>query len=475
MQMGSNLALHRAVAGVLCVSTLCVSTLCGALCVSLISISPARAQGGAPKSDPQAAALAKLEKIGAGELRLDGKITAILGDGVWQMEASSWVSPRGVSTDFEEPKSKAISVAPTANIHPRGELEKVPLREVKLSSRVAIIGKNGPNGTLVAREVILLEGYGSHRTVGTINSHPLTSVLVKQSRDARDAGQLPKALAFIERAIITARGLGDSGGEGLASQDKALLLMDLDQPKEAFVAFQRVESLGRTLDNPLLLSLGLSGTGSLLRANGQIEKAIAAFKEGDTVSANSEASLHLGLLSDLATTYLLAGQLQNGIGTLNRIHPLEQAAGKDGDAGETLLTIAALTATENAAGARQTLQDVQTRLDRARDEKIKAALVGGAALVRWRLGEKDAARTGFTEAAALLQGTGASGAAKKWEGMAERLEGAGESWQDFFLSSNGFTRTRPKAETAPETTPEGAITEGAEAAPETPDAKPMAQ
>lgn len=412
-------------------------TLCALLGGALMV--PARAQGAAPKTDPQAAAKANLEKIAAGELRLDGKITAILGEGVWQMEASSWTSPRGVSTDFEEPKVKAVSVGAAAYIHPRGEVERVPLRDVKLSSRVAILGKNGPGGTLVAREVVLLEGYGSRKTVGSVTSNPFTSALVKQSREARDAGQLPKALALINKAVSTAQGMGDLNGEGLATQDKALIHLDMEQPKEAMAAFARVVSVGRTLSNPLLLSLGLSGTGSVYRGSGQLEKAIATFKEGDTASLNSEPSIHLGMVANLAMTYLIAGQLPNGIATLERVHPLEDASGRESDAGETRLMIAALQAPEKASEARQTLQEVQPRIERARDDKSKAGLIGTAALVRWRLDEKDAARTAFTQAATLLQGAGASDEARKWEGMAARLEGAGEGWQKFFLAANGIT------------------------------------
>ncbi len=420
--------------------------LCGAL------ILPVYAQNAAPKAaakpaakpDPQAAAKANLEKVNAGELRLDGKITAILGEGVWQMQAQSWTSPRGVSTDFDEPKNKAVTVGATSNVHPRGELEQVPLRDVKLSARVAIIGKNGPDGTLVAREVVLLEGYGSRKTVGSVSSNPFTSLLVKQSREARDAGQLPKALSIIEKAISTAKGLNDASGEGLATQDKALLHMDMDQPKEAFAAFQRVESIGRATGNSLLLSLGLSGVGTLYRAGGQTEKAIATLKEADPVSAASEPSIHLGIVSNLALTYLIAGQLQNGLATLNRLHPLEDASGKEADAGETLMLIAALSAPEKPTAARQTLQDVQPRLERARDEKAKATLVGAMALLRWRLDEKEAARSGFAEAVQLFKGAGSARDAKKWEGMSARLEAAGEGWQEFFLAASDITITKPE-------------------------------
>ncbi len=425
--------------------------LCGALIV------PARAQDDAPKegakaapktaakADPDAAAKAKLEIVKPGELRLDGKITAILGEGMWQIQATSWTSPRGVSTDFDEPKTKAVSVAATTNIHPRGEIEPVTLREVKLSSRVAIIGKNSADGSLIAREVVLLEGYGSRRTVGAIPTNPFTSALVKQSRDARDAGQLPKALQIIDRAISTAKGVSDLSGEGLATQDKGILHADLEQPQEAMNAFTRVQTIGRTLGNSLLLSLGLNGGARMLNASGQNEKALAMLKEADTVSATSEPAIHLSILGNLARTYLVAGQLQQGVATLNRIHPLEDAAGKPSDAAETLLFVAALSATERSAQARQTLTDVQIRIDNARDEKDKANLLGHAALVRWRLGERDEARTGFNAAAQGFQAAGASNETKRWEGMAARLEAAGDDWQTFFFAYSGI-KVRTEAE-----------------------------
>lgn len=444
--------------------------LCGALIVP--ATVPARAQNAAPKTAPKTETkteakaetkvdpMAGLETVKAGELRLDGKITAILGEGVWQVEATSWTSPRGVSTEFDEPKRKGVSVGAMASIHPRGEPEKVALREVKLSSRIAIIGKNRADGTLVAREVILLEGYGSRRTVGSVTANPFTWAIVKQSRDARDAGQLPKALQLIDKAIATAKGQGDLSGEGLATQDKALLHADLEQPQEALAAFTRVQSIGRQLGNSLLLSLGLNGAASLLRASGQNAKSLELLKEADTASANSEREIHLSVLSNLAMTYLMTGQLQNGVATFNRVHPLEDAAGKEGDAGETLLLVAALTASERPTAARQTLTEVQPRIDRARDEKTKAGLVGTAALVRWRLGERDAARAGFTQAAQILQTAGAGGLAKRWEGMAAQLEGVDENWQAFFLAATGIAKreaaTGEQGAAPPETAPEQA-------------------
>ena len=408
-----------------------------------------------PAAKPEAAK-SKLELVQAGELRLDGKITAILGAGLWQIEAQSWTSPRGVTTDFQEPKNKGVHVAQNALIHPRGEEIKVALSEVKLGSRVAVIGKNGPDGTLLVREVVLLEGYGARKTVGQITTHPLTSALVRQSREAREAGQLPKALTLADRAIATAQGLGDSGGEGLATQDKALLHADLDQFDEALRAFKRVETLGRASGNALLISLGLRGGGGLLLGAGRLDEALVLLKEADPVSANSEPQIHLGVLSSLAIAHLAQGQLAEGTAILGRIAPLEQSLGQDGDAGETLLQIAALNADEKPDAAREALEESKVRIERARDEKSKAGLLGTAALLRHRLGEEDAAKSGFDQAATLLEGAGDAAGAKRWREMAQNLQDAEKGWQGWWLAASGLGKMLVKPETENDTETEKA-------------------
>lgn len=409
----------------------------------------------APAPAAPAAAKSKLEIINQGELRLDGKITALLGAGTWQVEALSWTSPRGVTTEFDEPKSKGVKVGADAFLHPRGEEDKVPLKDVKLGSRVAIIGKNGPDGTVIAREVVLLEGYGSRKTVGQVQTNRVTSMLVRQSREARDAGQLPKAMTLLDNAIATARGMGDSGGEALATQDKALLLLDMEQPEQAMNAFRRVQSLGRESNNALLMSLGMRGASGVLSSQGRLDEAIALLQEADPISANAEPEVHLGVVSSLAIAYLAQGQLEPGIGALERVHPLEQAQGKEADAGETLLLIAALQADEKPETARETLKSVQERIDRARDEKAKGALVGAAALVRWRLGEQEEAKAGFVQASQLLNAGGNAQGAKRWDTMAEGLQGAGDDWQSFWLVASGLNNKITKAEGEEGATPPG--------------------
>ena len=367
----------------------------------------------------------KIPPINAGELRLDGKIKAILDAGVWQMEALSWTSPRQVSTDFADPKSKSIKVADGAFIHPLGEAEKVALKDVKLGTRIAVIGKNAPDGSLVAREVVLLEGYGKRQRVGTVASNPYTIALVDQSRAMRDQGNLPQALALIEKAITTAQGLQDASGEGLATQDKVGILFDLDQPEKAAEAAARVEAIGRALSNSLLITMGMSGQASALASNGQIDAAIQKLEPADGISADSEPAIHLSVLNRLARLYLAAKRPKDAIATLQRVFPLEESLRKGDDATGTLLSLSSLLAKSQPAEARKYLDQATPRIANAADEKRRAALYTMSGQARYALGDKGDGKTDFETAAKLFDGLGDTRSAAAARALPAKLDKGG--------------------------------------------------
>jgi hypothetical protein len=233
--------------------------------------------------------------------------------------------------------------------------------------------------------------------------------------------------------------------------------MDLDQPEQAMASFKRVETVGRNMGNALLTSLGIGGVSGLMMRQGRLQDAIELLKDGDSISARAEPTVHLGILGRLSSAYLANGQLAEGVATLQRIHPLEQAQGKESDAGETLLLIAALQADDKSEEARQALAAAQERIDRARDEKGKANLIGAAALVRWRLDEKEQATAGFTQAAQLLSAAGDAKSARKWEQMDKELEGAEGDWKAFWMAASGLksqqAKPKPEADAPPADAP----------------------
>ena len=363
--------------------------------------------------------------VEAGELRLDGKIKAVLNVGEWQMEAISWTSPRQVTTGFDEPKSKTVKVSADVYIHPLGETDKVALKDVKLGARIAVIGKNSADGSLVAREVILLEGYGARKTVGTLSSNPFTSAFVDQSRKARDEGNMIQAMALIEKAISAAQGLNDLSGEGLATQDKVLLLLDNDQVEEAGKASARVESLGRTLSNPLLITMGMTGRANVLMATGKLNEAIQILEAADPISAGSEPGIQVSVLRLLARAYTEDTENvkpKELTATLQRLFALQESLRQSDEATSTLLTLSNVQASLDADAARDTLKQAVARIPDAADEKKRATLTMMAGATRYALGDKDAAKADFETAAKLLEGAGDTNGAAKVRALPETLE-----------------------------------------------------
>lgn len=380
-----------------------------ALVPGLAVAAPATAK---PGGSPAATGKAALEKIQTGELRLDGKISALLGEGAWQMEAASWTSPRGVTTNFDELKTKAVQVGAKTFIHSLGEAAPVPLKDVKLGSHVAIIGKPGADNSVVAREIVLLEGYGQHKTVGSLPTNAVTSKLVDQDRAARDNGQFPRALQLAQQAVSAAQGMRDLSGEALATTDVAGLYLDLEQPDQAMSSYARVQSIGEQIANPLAQVLGLTGQGRILAASGKTDEAIQMFERAVPISATTPVDLQISVLGRLASIYLGAGKRVEGVGTLTRLFPLEDGSGKRDEATGTLLILASLLAKTETDTARGYLEQAKPRLAFARDDTSRLRLTLSLATAMKALDDPDAAAQ-FEAAAQIAEAKGdKDGAAK---------------------------------------------------------------
>ena len=392
----------------------------GALLCALCA--PVLAQDAPAQTDKKAA-----PTIEAGELRLDGKIKAILDAGQWQMEAISWTSPRDVTTGFDEPKSKTIQVGADAYIHPLGETGKVALKDVKLGTRIAVIGKNGANGSMMAREVILLEGYGQRKTVGTITSNPFTVALVDQSRKARDEGNMIQALALIDKAITAAQGVNDLSGEGLATQDKVLLLFDTDKIEDAGKAAERVENIGRTLSNPLLITMGMTGRANVMMNTGKLDQAIETLEAADPISAGSEPGIQVSVLRLLVSAYNQAEKPKELTATLQRLFPLQESLRQNDEATRTLLMLANVQTETDPNAARETLKQAVARISDTTDEKKRASLQMLAGTASYALGDKDTAKAAFETSAKLLEGAGDAKGAAAMRARFDKMETAAKA------------------------------------------------
>jgi len=374
-----------------------------------------------PASMASAKAKAALAKINAGELRLDGKISALLGEGAWQMEAVSWTSPRGVTTDFDDLKTKAVQLGAKTFIHPLDDATPVALKEVKLGASIAVIGKPGADGSLVAREIVLLEGYGARKEVGSLNTNPESSKLIDQSRRARDDGQLPKALKLALEAADTAKGYEDLSGEALATGDVANLYAELKKPDRALAAFARVQAIGDQIGNPLAQVLGLNGQARLLASAGKVDEAIQLLERAVTIGPATPTELQISTLRSLASVYARAGKRTEAVGALTRLFPLEDDGGQKDEATATLLSLARILAKTEADTARGYLDQARPRLEFVRDDKTKLRLSVEVALALKALNDPGAAAQ-FEVAAKLSEAQNDTEGAAQIRALATRGE-----------------------------------------------------
>jgi len=374
-----------------------------------------------PASRAAITAKAALAKINAGELRLDGKISALLGEGAWQMEAVSWTSPRGVTTDFDDLKTKAVQVGAKTFIHPLDDATPVALKEVKLGTSIAVIGKPGADGSVVAREIVLLEGYGAGKEVGSLPTNPETSKLIDQSRRARDDGQLPKALKLAQEGADTAKGFEDLSGEALATNDIGILYGELKQPDRAMSAFAREQAIGEQIGNPLAQVLGMDGQARLLAEGGKTDEAIALLERTVPISAGTPTELQISTLRSLASVYSRAGKRTEAVGVLTRLFPLEDGAGQKDEATGTLLSLARILAKTEADTARGYLDQARPRLEFVRDDKTKLRLAVELALALKALNDPGAAAQ-FEVAAKLSEAQNDTAGAAEIRALATRGE-----------------------------------------------------
>jgi predicted negative regulator of RcsB-dependent stress response len=357
----------------------------------------------------------KIEVVQEGELRLDGKLTGLLGTTQWTMDSYAFTSPRGVTKEFDEAKSKAIRISPTTHVHPIGEETKIPLKDVKIGSAIAVIGKSGPQNSLIAREIILLEGYGQRKTVGTLNSNPFTGALINQSRKARDMGQRAKSLELAIQGAQGAAGMGDKSGEVLATRDVVLLHLEDGQFQQALDASLRIEKLGREMGNDMVLALGLSGKGNALSGLNKKAEAIKAYEESVPYGLRASSGLAESILNALAMTYLGANQFSNAIQTLEKLAPIEASLGKPIDAAGSRWLIAILRAEDDSAASKAELASGEQLLTNITEPKERSGALLTLGLLNWRLGQKGTADERLTAAQKLYEAQNDSRSAKRME------------------------------------------------------------
>ncbi|BCM90296.1 hypothetical protein IAD21_02147 [Abditibacteriota bacterium] len=388
----------------------------------LLGISPSLlAAPTTPKPPIAAPDKPAIEQINAGELRLDGQISALLGTGLWQLDANSWTSPRGIKTNFDEVKSKPIQLAPDAFIHPLGSMAKSDIKDITLKSHIAVIGKNDAEGKVRAREIILLGEYDEMVDVGDVLIDEEPNRLITLSRLAYDAGQLSRALELAKQGADAAVGGGDTPGEALCMQEVAVLYSALRQPESAITAFKRVQLLGQRLNSPMFQVLALKGQAAAFTDTGQNEQAISFYKSALALSSTTSIVLQINVLSALATAQTKAKHWDEAVDTWCLLFPLQDKASRYSDATRTIIWVARYQAPTDLVSAKKHLEIARERMRTIQDESKRRLLIYSFANALRAIGDMKGAKAQYELATKLAEAKGDSETATRMRKLAEAI------------------------------------------------------
>lgn len=270
---------------------------------------------------------AGIYRIREGELRLDGKITAVTGAGEWAVAASSWTSPRGVTKEFDEPKSKAIRLGENgAVLNASGE--DISTATLKLGMTIYAVGSNQPDGSLLARFVAMkTENSLVSKATDTVRISRPVHELLSKGEAARKAGQVNLAVSKFKEAAETAGGLRDSSGEGLAWVGLGRLYSEGEQPQKALEAYNRALQAAQAANDRTRQASAYNEIGLVYENLRQREDAVKAFEEAVRLtSATNSVDLSI-FMSNLLDEYMLINDRAKALPLAEKLLPLMERQG----------------------------------------------------------------------------------------------------------------------------------------------------
>ena len=365
---------------------------------SLFALSPVHAQddlppappatGTAPKPDPELA-------MTAGELRLDGKITAITGAGTFVIEATSFTSPAGKQKEFEDVKSKRIVVPADAIVRGLEGPRRFKFADLKLKGPVAVIGKSAPDGSLQARIVILLDA-NNIKTIGTIIVSPVVAQLGRQALEAYKRGQIEHAIQLLKQANDVAVASGDRPGQMLSAGNLSVFLMSGGQAKAALQFANRGLGISQELGGKGDIALMYSHVASAQLMLGQREAAFKSLESGLSAARTADdPKVLLSLLTEMAEAVVGSKRDAEGLtraaNLYNEALPLARNENDDQQVADILVSTAIIRALQgNTAQARELGTQVQTMVGNLTDNAERGAILEQLGVLYAQDGVQDA-------------------------------------------------------------------------------------
>jgi tetratricopeptide (TPR) repeat protein len=357
--------------------------------------------------------------VRAGEMRLDGRITTMNGQGAFIMEARSFTTPSGRTVEFEQPKAKEVVLEQTVLVQSYGASRALPLSEVKLGATVSVIGRDKGSGTALQVRLVLVWDDISFSSSGgrgeTITSE--VARLITAARQAQSARQYDAAVRNFNDAIASAGRLQDNSGLAIALAELAENYGETGHIQKAESFFkQAIEVRHRMGDMwgeaTVLNNLGMMyfGANQFDNAVQVLEKAVVSAQQSQTPDNPED------ILNNLAEAYMKVEKYAQALSTFKTLLPVLEQKRPVQEQVVVLMTAgtvaAKLGAKEDAAAFIEKLQTYALQLADAAEQGAIWRHIGdmhieldqfGQAKAAWRRALELLRQVGDEKAIALLQ------------------------------------------------------------------------
>lgn len=399
------------------------------LCALIALPTLARAQDGAPDSAPpqaeNAVAGAKNVAIAKGEIRLDGRITAMTGERGFDIKAFSFTTQAGKVIEFDEAKDKSIEGAETTKVYAGDDLEK-PLgwNVVKLGMRVGVIGRDTGSGKPLKVRALVLSDFSSKYVAGrSISVSAPVSAVLRRGVQAFEGGDFERALTLFREAASTGAGLGDQSGVSLALSRQGGAYSELGQDAKAIEAYQQALKIREGIGDAAAAGGIQNNLAMILLRAGRAPEAVTLLQKANDNNEGETEEVQLLKKSNLGRAYLANKQWESAAeifrGLIGRY---KTAAQPEREVGAMLSIARAMKELGKDEDSATSLAQARARIDTIEDAPKKAAslMVLGGFLAGNK--DKDGARAAINSAIEIFGAQGDSRSAERARVELARLD-----------------------------------------------------
>ena len=365
-------------------------------------------------------------KVNAGEVRLDGTVTAISSGTLISMDATSYTTPSGKTVEFDKAKSKDVQIGAAADLHERADAtKKLAFKDLKLRRRIAVIGKDGGSGKgIMAREIVLWPERDNEReSMGVVRVNRETARLMDSGREALQVHDAVTALRFFLRAGEAAQGHSDLPGQALSLDWTGSAYTELEQLDKAVESYTRAIALWNQAGNTASQALSLNNLASVYGRQNDNDKAIEALERASQVlGPRGEKERFVLTWTNLAHAYF-GKDPAKAIDAMTQV--LSRVRGQT-DKSEEVSALSDLAYLNAATGkkdeAQTNLDAALSLLDAAQDKSAKASSFDSLGRAYAYLGQKDNALEYFRRALTAYRDLNDKGGADIAQKNIDRLE-----------------------------------------------------